>query len=273
MSSKYDMRINPMYQVDFSTTSEGKHFGGTKQRRVHFKFGFSDPNALKRGLQGIHCRGEEHEVTLVWSVSSGKRVVFMDNLLKEQVHFSVAKKDKHFDCSWIASKVIMKLVAHASNFNQPEGFRQFDLLLDGMSFFDLPKIYELGVVDAASAIINKRGGGGVQEHNDGSFAFSPFQSPGYDGYNEYNNDNGQNSYSNDNGPTSYGNASRRYSLEAAQQTNHYIPTTPMPRRRRFFRAKSTAYDDMISSRREKAPAPLRRAKSLSSIKIRKGTRF
>ena len=36
------------------------------------KFGFSNSQAVREGLTGTDCRGEEHEVVLIWSVRSGR---------------------------------------------------------------------------------------------------------------------------------------------------------------------------------------------------------
>lgn len=153
-SSKYDLRVNPVYQVDFSATSKGKRLAATK-RRVRFSFGFSDADAITQGLKGIQCRGEEHEVTLVWSLTSGKRVVTAD---EQEVHFSQGKRtEMRFECSWtMEGNHVVKLVAHAAPAvrNNPE-FHQFELFLDGMSYFDMPKMYELGSVSGNDILRRK----------------------------------------------------------------------------------------------------------------------
>jgi hypothetical protein len=149
-SSKYDIRVNPVYQIDFSNNAAGKRVAGTK-RRVRFTFGFSDAKAFARGLTGTECRGEEHEISIVWSLTSGKRLVLYDS---KEVHFSMGgRTEQKFETSWtIAGGHIMKLIAHAAPplFPVP-GFRQFDLLLDGLSFFSMPRIYELGKNKKASS--------------------------------------------------------------------------------------------------------------------------
>ncbi|KAI2497513.1 hypothetical protein MHU86_16967 [Fragilaria crotonensis] len=153
-SAKYDMRINPVYQVDFSASTKGKRFSLSK-RKVRFSYGFSNAEALAQGLKGIHCRGEEHEVNLIWSLTSGKRVVTADGA---EVHFSRGKRtEMRFECSWTtAGNHVMKLVAHATRFGRADDptFRQFDLFLDGLSFFSMPKIFELGVV-SSKEILNR----------------------------------------------------------------------------------------------------------------------
>ena len=141
--TKYDMRLNPIYQIDFQNCAAGKHISGTK-RRVRFRFGFSNAEAIKEGLTGSDCRGEEHEVNLVWSLTSGKRLVLMDG---DEVHFSMGNRTETlFETSWtMPGGHIVKIIAHAAPplFVTP-GFRQFDLLLDGCSIFEMPRIYELG---------------------------------------------------------------------------------------------------------------------------------
>jgi len=140
----YDHRLNPPYLVDYTSVLSGKRVAATK-RRVRFRFGFSNKLALASGATGMECRGCEHDVTLVWSHTSGKRLVVADG---KEVHFSVGKPTQgKFEHAWsMRGGHTLKLVAHASpplKAPQPE-WKQFDLQLDGMSVFDMPRIYELG---------------------------------------------------------------------------------------------------------------------------------
>ena len=141
--SKYNMRFNPVYQVDWKNAASGKRVSATK-RRIHWRFGFSDAESISRGMTGTSCRGEEHEVSIVWSLTSGKRLVVADG---QEVHFSFGKRtDAKFETSWTMSGGhTIKIIAHAAPpLLKTPGFRQFDLQLDGCSFFDMPKIYQLG---------------------------------------------------------------------------------------------------------------------------------
>eukprot|EP00547_Thalassionema_nitzschioides_P004505 CAMPEP_0194204072 /NCGR_PEP_ID=MMETSP0156-20130528/3694_1 /TAXON_ID=33649 /ORGANISM="Thalassionema nitzschioides, Strain L26-B" /LENGTH=476 /DNA_ID=CAMNT_0038929993 /DNA_START=70 /DNA_END=1500 /DNA_ORIENTATION=- len=151
-SPKYDFLCNPVYQVDFLSDAKGKRLGVTK-RNVTFRFGFSNADAIADGHKGTNCRGEEHEVVLTWSLASGKREVKFDG---SQVHYSKGKRtEMKFECSFtIRGQHTVKLVAHAAPAlkNIPE-FRQFDFFLDGLSFFDFPKIYELGQSSPHSAVM------------------------------------------------------------------------------------------------------------------------
>ena len=143
-SAKYDLNTNPIYQIDMTTASTGKMVAQTK-RRVRWRFGFSNKEAIAAGGTGTDCRGEEHEVTLIWSLTSGKRLVLMDG---KEVHFSMGKPTSgKFQTSWtMRGNHVLKIVAYAAPpvRNRP-GFKQFELFLDGMSFFTFPKIYELGI--------------------------------------------------------------------------------------------------------------------------------
>lgn len=114
------------------------------KRRVRFRFGFANVDALENGMAGIEARGEEHEVSLIWSLTSGKRVVALDG---KEVHFSMGRRgDTRFETSWpMQGGHILKLVAHAAPPLRPiPGFKQFELFLDGMSYFCMPRIFELG---------------------------------------------------------------------------------------------------------------------------------
>jgi len=152
---RYHERINPAYQVDFASLSSGKVVSSTK-RRVRWRFGFSNRKAIEEGCAGTDCRGEEHEVTLTWSIISGKRLVICDNT---EVHFSVDKKaPSKFVCSWpMWGCHVLQIVAFATpSLKSTPGFRQFDLLLDGVSVFELRQIYQLGGVSANARSISSR---------------------------------------------------------------------------------------------------------------------
>mmetsp|Transcript_29900 Transcript_29900/g.87306 ORF Transcript_29900/g.87306 Transcript_29900/m.87306 type:complete len:586 (-) Transcript_29900:355-2112(-) len=173
-SAKYDLNSNPIYQIDMTTASTGKVVAQTK-RRVRWRFGFSSREALAGGGTGTDCRGEEHEVTLIWSLTSGKRLVLMDG---KEVHFSMGKPTSgKFQTSWtMRGNHVLKIVAYAAPpvRNRPD-FKQFELFLDGMSFFSFPRIYELGIKAGGSharGMVQHEGGarsasgtGGRQPYN------------------------------------------------------------------------------------------------------------
>ena len=143
-SAKYDLTKNPIYQIDMTTASTGKMVAQTK-RRVRWRFGFSNKEAIAAGQTGTDCRGEEHEVTLIWSLTSGKRLVLMDG---KEVHFSMGKPTSgKFQTSWtMRGNHVLKIVAYAAPpVRSRPNSKQFELFLDGMSFFTFPKIYELGI--------------------------------------------------------------------------------------------------------------------------------
>jgi len=131
---------SPVYQIDF--TAIGKRIASTK-RRVRWRFGFTNQDALSNGETGTACRGEEHDITLVWSITSGKRLILADG---QEVHYSISRASI-CDFSWtMRGNHVLKLVAHASPpMNAQPGFRQYDFFVDGRSFFDMPKVYRLGL--------------------------------------------------------------------------------------------------------------------------------
>ena len=107
------------------------------------RFGFANPEALRAGQTGIECRGEEHDITLVWSLTSGKRLVLADG---HEVHFSNSRSND-FDYSWtMKGNHILKITAHATAPLSPTpGYRQYDFFVNGMSFFGFPKVFRLGL--------------------------------------------------------------------------------------------------------------------------------
>jgi len=112
------------------------------------RFGITNQDALANGETGTACRGEEHDITLVWSITSGKRLLLADG---QEVHFSVSRSQV-FEFSWtMKGNHVLKVIAYATPpMNAGPGFRQYDFYVDGKSFFAFPKVYRLGL----------RGGGG-----------------------------------------------------------------------------------------------------------------
>ena len=109
------------------------------------------------------CRGEEHDVTIVWSITSGKRQITMDG---KEVHFS-ASRGSILDFSWsIRGNHVVKVVAHASPpLSATPGFRQYDMFVDGQSFFTMPKVYELGIKGGGGPGLSPRSGDGSRAYD------------------------------------------------------------------------------------------------------------
>lgn len=140
-----------VYQIDFTAVASGKRIASSK-RRVRWRFGFANLDALAAGQTGTDCRGEEHDVTIVWSVTSGKRLVLADG---KEVHTS-KNRTSVFEYSWtMKGNHVMKVVAHSQPpMSAVPGFRQYDFFVDGQSFFTFPKVFRLGL-----APNDPRGGG------------------------------------------------------------------------------------------------------------------
>jgi len=141
-----------VYQIDFTAVASGKRIASSK-RRVRWRFGFANTDALAAGQTGTDCRGEEHDVTIVWSITSGKRLVLMDG---KEIHFSSSRTNV-FDFTWTSKgNHVMKVIAHAQPpMSAQPGFRQYDFFVDGQSFFTFPKVFRLGL-----APNDPRGAGG-----------------------------------------------------------------------------------------------------------------
>lgn len=172
------------YQVDFTSSASGKHVGPTK-RHIKFHFGAANIQALEAGRRSVECRGKEHVVELIWSLTSGKRVVLLDDhvihssMVKPTTHSSLLdSKFEHFfpldgaipQTNKVAygsavrqqrqrglgavSNVVgqsqghlLKLVAHPFPPLGRDGIttKQYDLSVDGQSYFDFYKLYQLDI--------------------------------------------------------------------------------------------------------------------------------
>uniref|UniRef100_A0A7S4S3Q9 Uncharacterized protein n=1 Tax=Ditylum brightwellii TaxID=49249 RepID=A0A7S4S3Q9_9STRA len=163
------------YQIGYELKDLGKVIMMSK-RQVKWRFGFTNPDAIVKGQTGANCRGEEHEVTLTWSISSGKKQILLNN---QEMHSS-SNKTNFVNTSW--NKKMrgidrrFKLIAfsqqppqqqqqrHQFGGERVKNQRQFDLFIDGQSFFDLTKIYDLGMhmIPPSPFASNRKGGvGGV----------------------------------------------------------------------------------------------------------------
>mmetsp|Transcript_37683 Transcript_37683/g.53140 ORF Transcript_37683/g.53140 Transcript_37683/m.53140 type:complete len:246 (+) Transcript_37683:73-810(+) len=130
----------PAYSIGYHAESTGQRVSMTK-RRVRWRFGFANAEALERGAQGVACRGEEHEVILIWSVSSGKHQVMMNGV--EIV--SRQSKSGFLEFSWHVRNHHVKIEAYATSPKNAPSFRQYDLKIDRESYFDMPNVKTLGL--------------------------------------------------------------------------------------------------------------------------------
>ncbi len=108
-----------LHAIDFNVQACGKLFPHTK-RRIHWSFSND---------------GENHELTLIWSIKSGKRLVLVDGQL---VHSSVSRSASvDISCATIGNNVV-RVVAHRTA--PAPGSRQYDLFVNGKSFYSLPNM-------------------------------------------------------------------------------------------------------------------------------------
>jgi len=164
-------RHGPAYQIDRQLTHKGKMIAGTK-RRVYWKFGFADRDALSLGdKSSIDCRGQEHEIVFVWSLTSGKQLLLADG---HEVHWGKTRSFEKFEKTWKMDGTAggggggggheIKVVAHASSpllfdnnstnatsSSSSKQFKQYDLIVDGISFSDMPQICDLGGSSSSSS--------------------------------------------------------------------------------------------------------------------------
>eukprot|EP00804_Cyclotella_cryptica_P006497 CCRYP_012785-RB/>CCRYP_012785-RB protein AED:0.04 eAED:0.04 QI:155/1/1/1/1/1/3/119/577 len=170
------------YQVDFTEENKGRHLDSTK-RKICWKFGFAHPPAIfphlfdenenyvgyREGVLGgeakvgVDCRGREHEITLLWSLVSGKAHLYVDNKeiyrhdppSDEILNPFTAQFHKGFNLPnskynghhRIDIRCYSRIPLGAKNMvvdNVGGKFHQYDLTVDGLSYFSMPAMYELG---------------------------------------------------------------------------------------------------------------------------------
>jgi len=138
------------YQIDYQTKGAGKTLGITK-KKVTWKFGFANSEALAGGFSGSQCRGSEHEINFVWSLATGKRQIIVD---QKEAHYSETglngwTSDRtfqhHFNLySPNYGTVRCHLITLPPNHDAPGGNKPFQLKINGVNFFDLCKVFQLG---------------------------------------------------------------------------------------------------------------------------------
>lgn len=161
--TRYESVPQTAYQVDFVSVNCGKIVPSSK-RKIRFKFGYSNQEALNEGKTGQDCRGSEHEITIIWSLSSGKQAIAYD---QKEVYFDVGdttqSKVSHTFKDQRGHTIQVK--AHAANMSTKSvpdpHWQQYDILINGVSFFRMPKIFEIGVVPK------------VDTNDDASFKLAP----------------------------------------------------------------------------------------------------
>jgi len=106
--------------IDFNVQTCGKYIAHTK-RRVQWRFSYNK---------------EECELTLIWSIISGKRLVLVGDKV---VHFSICRGTS-VDVSYTTVGTnVLRVVARWTAPQAPETrTRQYDLFINGKSFFSLP---------------------------------------------------------------------------------------------------------------------------------------
>mmetsp|Transcript_2078 Transcript_2078/g.2967 ORF Transcript_2078/g.2967 Transcript_2078/m.2967 type:complete len:391 (-) Transcript_2078:1627-2799(-) len=159
------------YQIDYQIKGAGKTLGITK-KRVTWKFGFANDEALGQGFSGSQCRGSEHEVNFVWSLASGKRQIVVDG---KEAHFSETGMNgwtsdrtfqHHFNLySPNYGTIRCHLITLPPNHDAPGGNRPFQLKVNGVNFFDFCQVFQLGtaamIVRPASSKRSGRSGDDV----------------------------------------------------------------------------------------------------------------
>jgi len=138
------------YQIDYNVKNTSKTFGFSK-KKITFKFGIANPPAVANGDSGAACRGSEHEVIFIWSLNSGKRQILCDG---KDIHYSETGQNgwtadqvfqHHFEVrvAGLSGPLRAHLITQPANRDVPH-IKPFDLRLNGISYFSMPQIFQLG---------------------------------------------------------------------------------------------------------------------------------
>jgi len=148
------------YQLGYKASNVGKRISSTKYKFV-WQFGLSNDDALKKGMEGSACCGETHEVILFWSVRSGKRRILVDGIEKYfSVEFNKRLEADFTICGNRSAKVIRFLNGRKSDVvslvddipvKRPV---ITDFWLNGISFFDMPTVNQLGTKPEYGKIVD-----------------------------------------------------------------------------------------------------------------------
>lgn len=142
------MTIFIPYQVEYDVENAGKKFHFSK-KKVVFKFGFANVNAVNEDRIGEACRGGEHELMFLWSLRTGKRQLVLDG--KEIEYTETHRNGWLADRSWEHYFTLddrtgtfrLHFISHPKSPDVPDS-RPFDLKVAGASYFSFNKIADLG---------------------------------------------------------------------------------------------------------------------------------
>lgn len=117
-------------------------------------FGFTNLQAAQEGKRGVDCRGEEHEVVLVWSVKSGKTRLFWNKANITHLFRGDARHTEQVDLQWKSrSGEVFEILAYESTTRTAP--HQYDLLVDGVSIFALSHLSDLDPTKIALETMRK----------------------------------------------------------------------------------------------------------------------
>jgi len=163
------------YQINYEVKNTSKTFGFSK-KKIIFKFGIANPPAIANGDSGSNCRGSEHEIIFIWSLNSGKRQIMSDG---KDIHFSETGSNgwtadqvfqHHFEIrvAGLSGPIRAHLITQPANKDVPH-IKPFDLRLNGVSYFAMPHIFQLGTPQMVVRPVKGKGkmSRGEQQHNGG----------------------------------------------------------------------------------------------------------
>lgn len=142
------------YQIAFQVQNQGKQISSSK-RIVHFRFGFANTTSMLHGKTGTDCRGEEHDIVITWSITGSKSTIVMDE--REVLYTAPGKRPNDsrradlLEASWRMSDHVYELKCYAykpacgSSEKRNPRWKQYSLIIDGRSYFELPQIFDLGL--------------------------------------------------------------------------------------------------------------------------------
>ena len=168
------------YQIEHSTeiNSEDRAFFGISaprgrcdrsHRTVRFRFGVVNNNSNGDDSKGASRppsrsvgEDEEHELVLSWSVRTGKRIISYDRIILYSITLKGFGVCDHTVLTPDGKFSLRMLSCSEPPLGAAPNFETSELLINGLSYFDLPRIGRAGALEMGPSLRDRGGSIGIK---------------------------------------------------------------------------------------------------------------